>query len=435
MAGRPRKPSKRRGGGSNVAATLDLAAREHAAGRLADSFDACRRVLDLEPANHIALCRLSTIARERGHPDAALEFAVAACRAAPDDPEVHLERARVFVALGDMAAAEAAIRQSIAGGSRGPAEVALAELMLATHRPDEALSAIASSIAVAPELAMAHRRHGDILREVGRLTEAGQAYARAIRYGPDEPEAHVALGKLLLARGELDAAHESFNTYLKLDPQDRHGVSATLAMTGAVAKQLARRPADREDITLRHARRLRCLVERALGDGRRRVTTLELECRTGAAAEIWRGVSRHLIGIGGDEQDVAQARATGLYDSVHHAPVAAHLCAMPAAMFDLIAAPAALTRSFALSPFFAGAARALRKGGLFALVVHVDARGADVAIMPGSRFRHSDSYVRRLARSHGFEPIAFARISDDGRSRDHAATLLCVLRLDGVAKS
>ena len=99
-----------------------------------------------------------------------------------------------------------------------------------------------------------------------------------------------------------------------------------------------------------------------------------------------------------------------------------------------MAAPVALTRSLALSPFFSGAARALRSGGLFALAVHADARGAEVTILPGQRFRHSPMYLRRLAEAYGFETVALARLSDRPRGGDGNTALLAVFR-NGSASS
>jgi predicted TPR repeat methyltransferase len=422
---RSRRPSTpRRPRAASVAATLDRAARDHAAGRLAQSFAACTRVLELEPANASALYRLSQIARERGHADMALEFIAAACKADCGRAELHLEHARVQVALGELAAAEGALLEAERLGAKAGAQAALAELFLAARRFTDVANCVARALAAGGDDAAILRRMGRLQVSLGHIAEAAATLERAVRLDPDDVEARHTLALVHLRLGDDVAAHGELTRCMALDPSDR--LDARAALNEIAKRRSLRLDTVFDDTALRHGRRLRCLVERIVGAKRHRLTTLELGCGSGETGPVWRALARTLVGVEADERRAAEARGRCLYDDVLCGQAETLLATMPAALFDLVASPAALTRSFSLSPIFAGAAHVLRPGGLFALGVHADARGAEVAILPGRRFRHSDTYVRRLAGAYGFDVASVARVSDTGRSG--MTTLLIVLQ-------
>lgn len=423
----PRNRSGRRSATADVGRMLQTAVQAREAGRLADSFAACSRILESEPSNPGALHCLSQIARDRGDPDAALDFIDVACRAAPARADLYLERARVHVARGDLADAEDALRQAITRGAGVEAQLALIDLLRVERRFEEAHAAAASACAHHGDLAAAHRRLGLVLADLGRGPDAATALARAIDLDPEDPYSFHALGLLWHAAGNVDAALQALRRCVELDPADDTGARAALGqLSQSIQSQRPRAPED--SVALRHARRLRCLVERAVPPSRQRLATLELGCSVGGAGTVWRPLSRELIGVEGDGTAAAIARLSGLYDAVAEASPAAYLAELPRASLDLIAAPVACTRSHSLSPFFAGAARALRRGGYFALALLADPRGCEITILPGGRFRHSDGYLRRLAQAYGFETVSIARLSDRGRGGHSGPTLLALLR-------
>jgi predicted TPR repeat methyltransferase len=409
---------------------LESAVEDRAAGRLADSFATCSRILESEPANPGALHCLSQIARDHGDTDAALDFIDVACRVAPMRADLFLERARVHVARGDLADAEQALREAILRGGGVEARLALADLLRVERRHDEAFDIARSLCAEHPDHAPAQMRLGAVLADLGRTADAAAAFAHAIDIDPADPRAFHALGLLWRTAGNLDGALGALRRCAELDPTDATGARATIR---DVARTLrAQRPQAQEDeVALRHARRLRCLIERALPSLRRKLATLELGCGAGATGPVWRPLSHDLTAVEADAPAAAIARLSGLYDAVTEASPTAHLATLRPGSLDLIAAPAACTHSHSLSPFFAGAASALRRGGHFALALLADPRGCEVTILPGGRFRHSDSYVRRLAAAYGFETVSIARLSGPGRDTGNGTTLLTLLRRQG----
>ncbi len=424
---RPR--ANRRHASRSVSQTMELAIAARAAGQLGESFAACTGILDSDPKNADALLCLSQIARDRGDADAALDFIAAACRNAPDRGELFLECARVHIARGDLVEAELALRDAVKRDAGIEALLALSDLLSVERRFDEACAYARAACALGPASAEAHQRLAAALRGQDRMHEAAATLVRAVELDPADARSHHALGSLWITMGNSEAAAGAFRRCVALDPIDRQGARAELQR---LARAVPSRPEHADN--LKHARRLRCLVERNLGPTRRKIVAVELGCGHGAAGAVWRPVTSHLIAVEADDASASTARMTGLYDMVTTASPAQHLAELPCHLFDIVAAPVALTRSLALSPFFSGAARALRSGGLFALAVHADARGAEVTILPGQRFRHSPMYLRRLAEAYGFETVAMARLSDRPRGGDGNTALLAVFR-NGSASS
>lgn len=419
----PRPRSTRRRAPRSVSRTMELAVAARAAGQLGESFAVCTGILDTDPKNVDALLCLSQIARDRGDADAALDFIAAACRNAPDRGDLLLEYARVHIARGDLVEAELALRDAIKRDAGIEALLAISDLLNIERRFDEACAYARAACALGPTSAEAHQRLAAALRGQDHMHEAAATLVRAVELDPADARSHHALGSLWIAMGNSDAAAGAFRRCVALDPTDRQGARADLQR---LAPAFVPRPAHADD--LKHARRLRCLVERNLGPRRHKLVAVELGCGEGAAGSVWRPVASHLIAVEADDASASAARMTGLYDMVTTASPAQHLAELPSSLFDLIAAPVALTRSLALSPFFSGAARALRSGGLFALAVQADARGAEVTILPGRRFRHSPMYLRRLAEAYGFDTIALARLSDRPRGGDGNNALLALFR-------
>jgi len=56
-----------------------------------------------------------------------------------------------------------------------------------------------------------------------------------------------------------------------------------------------------------------------------------------------------------------------------------------------------------LEPVFAGVARVLAPGGLFAFSVEELPGDEDLRLMPSLRYAHSEAYVRRLTQAHGMQ--------------------------------
>ena len=160
-------------------------------------------------------------------------------------------RARHFVSLGQLDAAEALIQN----GSEAEALHILGVVRLRRGQPEAAESTLRRAIERDAGVAAFHSDLGNALQDRGRLSEAIVCYRRALRLHPGFAEAWNDLGTARYARGELEAALECYRRALRLRPD--HLVAH--ANLGAVCRKLgllrdARRAFQRELLLrLKHA--------------------------------------------------------------------------------------------------------------------------------------------------------------------------------------
>jgi predicted O-linked N-acetylglucosamine transferase (SPINDLY family) len=122
-------------------------------------------------------------------------------------------------AAGRMAEAELRCRRILAGE---PAHAG-ALMMLGVVRAQQGdlaqgLQFIDRSLAIAPDVAMAHCFRGWVLGAAGRANEALQAYRAAIALYPDDLDAWFNSAHLLFALGRFEEALQAFDSVLRLQP-------------------------------------------------------------------------------------------------------------------------------------------------------------------------------------------------------------------------
>jgi predicted TPR repeat methyltransferase len=100
---------------------------------------------------------------------------------------------------------------------------------------------------------------------------------------------------------------------------------------------------------------------------------------------------------------IAKSRERGVYDELVESDICAALDARPA-QFDLVAAADVFVYMGALEAVFAGCAKALRPGGMFAFTA--ETCDANWRLTSHSRFQHSPDYVRKVAADSGFTVVA-----------------------------
>ncbi|WP_248965330.1 tetratricopeptide repeat protein [Sphaerisporangium perillae] len=93
-----------------------------------------------------------------------------------------------------------------------------AQLLGMLGRPEEALAALASAIAVDPSYPDYYLDRGNLLFRMGRPDAARADYETAIELSPPLPEGYYNRAQLLLATGDLDGAKADLDHVLELDP-------------------------------------------------------------------------------------------------------------------------------------------------------------------------------------------------------------------------
>jgi predicted TPR repeat methyltransferase len=364
---------------------LNEGAARHRAGDLAGAEALYRRVLARRPQDGNALNLLGLIARGRGDAAQAVALSGQALALRPDSP--------VFLASHGAALAEAG-------------------------RPADAIRFLAEAARLRPEDAVNLRNLGQALSEVGRAAEALPPLRRAVALSPGEPEPPLALAHALRQLGEREEAVRAARAALAAAGDRPIAAEARflLAALGAepppdrapatYVRDLFDRYAPRFDAeltgTLGYATpaALAALLERAGAARDGRAEALDLGCGTGLSGAVLAPFAARIEGVDLSPRMLAEARARGLYAALHEADLLTFLPARPAA-FDILFAADVLNYLGDLAPAFAGAAVALRPGGLLAFSVEV-AEGEAVALGEGLRYRHPPAHVAALLEAAGF---------------------------------
>lgn len=263
----------------------------------------------------------------------------------------------------------------------GHRATALAEL----GRLDQALDSVDRSLALQADSGRGWSLRGNLLKDLGRPAEAIAAFEQAIALG-HEVELHRWMLAGLRGHATPSAPPRSY-VQLLFD-----------GYAGGFDEHLVRRLGYRAPEVLAEPLRAGAPVDSAL----------DLGCGTGLCAPVLRPLARRLTGVDVSAGMLARARSLGLYDELLQSDLAEHL-ATTAARHDLLVAADVFIYVGALDAVFAGAARALRPGGVFAFSVEEAAGGAELELRPSLRYAHGETGLRRLAAAHGFAVSRSAR--------------------------
>ena len=261
-----------------------------------------------------------------------------------------------------------------------------------------------------------------MLKELGRPEQAIASCRRALEIDPDNAKAHRTLASVFGALGRLDDALAAYRKVVELDPSAataRHMVAAlTRSTTEAPPPGYVENLFDGYSHRFEHhvvnylgyhvPKSLRQLTDRlprgGLPPGRSRFRrALDLGSGTGLVGAAFRDVVEELHGVDVSAKMVRQARLKTVYDALHVDDIVAFLGRSDESEreFDLMTAADVFIYVGKLESVFAAARRRMSVGGLFAFSVESLAEG-DFALRQSGRYAHSDGYIRRLARDHGF---------------------------------
>ncbi len=275
----------------------------------------------------------------------------------------------------------------------------LAATRVALKRPAEAIACADQVLAVEPGNADAslHRatalgqlvEQADLLREAGRLDEALTLYRQALALGADRE----LMGYCLAALSD-DA------------PPPSSPVAYVQALFDAYAADFDRHLVD----VLRYRVPEGLAAPLAQLHPQPFASALDLGCGTGLCGPLVRPLVQRLVGLDLSPRILEQARARGLYDELRHGEIVQHLT-HTTEQHDLVLAADVFIYLGDLEPVFAALARVMPVGGVFAF--SAEAQGATEAagftLQPSLRYAHHETYLRRLAERHGFEPLRMAR--------------------------
>ncbi len=417
------------------------------AGRLADAAEAFTAALSLSPGDAALWRDAAFVFQSLGRPGEALTCIRRAVDLQPGEAPSWLMLANLLNQQSLQHEAEAAFRAALLrDAALADAHLGLGLLLFERRDLEDAAHHLGTSVALDPTHALAAVCLGQVLYTLGDYPGSIEAFARAACLGPlpdlarrnvvrahafaailagrlDEAvAAHpglagqngedlasvlaVAFG-LFSASGQREAAIAVGRYRLAMSPDDPVQTYLLDALCGRAHSAApvsylehhfdAFAPLfDAKLVDVLHYRVPEQLAALAARHRHQCPDILDLGCGTGLAAAPLSSFAGCLTGVDVAGGMLAEAAKRGLYADLIKAEAIAFLQS-GSARFDLVFAADMLVYLGDLAPLFAGAAQALRPGGLFCISIET---GADpITLLPSGRFAHGPDYVRALAAS------------------------------------
>jgi tetratricopeptide (TPR) repeat protein len=243
---------------SNLGNALRLQGRHEA------SLLACRRALELDPNLSAAHNNLGLALAQLGRRDEAIEAYRRALSLNSEDPHVLDNLGNALRDRGELTQAAGCFRAAIAlRPDRGAAHLNLGNVLLDMGRIDEAGRSYARALELNPGDAAARLTLSMVLRRLGRAADAERCCRAALALKPASADTLAFLGELRADQGDFGEAQRLFERALSIDPTlstawagiaaHRKMTTEDLAWLAGAEAALARRPALRHEIGLRHA--------------------------------------------------------------------------------------------------------------------------------------------------------------------------------------
>lgn len=210
-------------------------------GRLAEALPLLLEVHRAAPEDLDATANLAIALGKLGRNEEAEPLLRAILDRAPARNDIRSELARILVASGRVAEAETVLRRASERHSDPDLRRNVALSLWAQGKRDEALTEIEKVIARAPDFAMAHMTHGQLLEELGRADEARRAFESALEIDPRYGEARLTLARLLVRAGDLESAERELQRAVAEDPDEpegRRGLALVLIGRGKLVEAL-----------------------------------------------------------------------------------------------------------------------------------------------------------------------------------------------------
>lgn len=273
---------------------------------------------------------------------------------------------------------------------------------------EEAESAYARALESNPAHIAAWQNRGKVLAHMNRPDDAVAAFTRVLELKPGDSIANAEMGRVLYRTGRIDQAIVMYREWLETDPGNSIAQHMLAAFTGEAAPSRAsdnyvRATFDSfagsfdevlDQLRYRAPSLIGELLDRDLPAADASLMIADAGCGTGLCGEFLRPRAKRLVGIDLSPGMLARARARDKYDDLVEAELSAWLGRQRHA-YDVIVSADTLCYFGALDAVIAGAATALKSGGL--LVFTVEKAAEDVRehkLEPSGRYSHAGEYVR-----------------------------------------
>jgi predicted Zn-dependent protease len=208
-----------------------------------EALPAAQALVAQQPDDIRALRLLAAAQRLSGDTDTALATLDGALERAPEDADLHLERAGLLLQVRDLDRAQAALARSIGlDPNQFPAYIIQAQLALGRGELDEAERLVRTAARIAPDHPQVSAVEGMLALRRGRPDHALSLLSQASDLAPDEPMLRHALAFAYLAKGHLAFAEQAFRGVLQTTPDN----ASLRALIADIVRQQGR-PAEAAD--------------------------------------------------------------------------------------------------------------------------------------------------------------------------------------------
>lgn len=202
-----------------------------------DALVLARELIDTRPDDVFARRLLAHAQRLAGDDAAALATLDAALEAAPEEADLHLERAGLLLKARQVDDAEAALARSVGlDPNQFPAYVMQGQLALGRGELDEAERLVRTAARIAPEHPHVAALEGMLALRRGRPDQALSILSQASTRAPEEPMLRQALGFAYLEKGHVAFAEQAFRRVLDATPEN----TALRALVADLVRQQGR---------------------------------------------------------------------------------------------------------------------------------------------------------------------------------------------------
>jgi protein O-GlcNAc transferase len=192
-----------------------------ALGRWAEGIVACRRVLELAPADAANLRRLATLLAQTGDLGCAISALEQSLIIEPDNPRALNNLGKFLIGLGRPSDAIRFLERAVAVNPSYPIAVYNLGLALSrTGRLERAIDHYERALSLEERFPEALTDMARALMARGRVAEALASFDRALALQPSSAKAHAGRGLALAATGRCDDALSAYETAARLDPRD-----------------------------------------------------------------------------------------------------------------------------------------------------------------------------------------------------------------------
>jgi predicted TPR repeat methyltransferase len=405
-----------------------VAISHHKAGRLAQAESFYRQICTADPHHVGSLHFLGVLAGQTGRNDLAIDLIGRALALKPDYVEAHYNLGRALTMQGKLTEAMAHFERAVTlKPGYTEAHIGLGNALREQGRFGEAMVRYEAALALNPRYAEAHYNLGAVHLEQGKLTAAMACFERALALRPDDAQAWLGSGQVLQRLNRPEEAIVAYRHALAKggDPEIIVYHLASLGAEqppAAAPRQVIAKGFDQQaDGYDQHVLgTLRYQTPDLLFDAMKRfvisgdLDVLDLGCGTGLFGARLHPLARTMTGVDISSNMLKVARQRKIYDDLVCSELSEFLQTQTK-KFDLAGAADVFVYIGDLSGVFQGIRGALRDGGLFGFSVEISEE-RDFMLKGHLKFAHSDAYLRRLAKEHGFvvEMIERRVIRQDG---------------------